>query len=70
MVLLSYGGDVTKMTTNDKNSDNKKSFTLRINAELSEKVEKEASSLGLTQNAYITMVLHKALRNEMKKEVV
>lgn len=70
MVLLSYGGDVTKMTTNDKNLDNKKSFTLRINAELSEKVEKEASSLGLTQNAYITMVLHKALRNEMNKEVV
>ncbi|MBN8200504.1 toxin-antitoxin system HicB family antitoxin [Bacillus sp. NTK034] len=48
------------MTNNDK----RKSFTLRLNAELSQKVEKEADSLGLTQNAYITMILHKAIRAE------
>lgn len=44
--------------------DNKKSFTLRLNPDLSAKVEKESASLGLSQNAYITMVLHKALRSE------
>lgn len=48
------------MTNNDK----RKSFTLRLNAELSKKVEKEADSLGLTQNSYITMILHKAIRAE------
>lgn len=48
------------MTNNDK----RKSFTLRLNSELSQKVEKEADSLGLTQNAYITMILHKAIRAE------
>jgi predicted HicB family RNase H-like nuclease len=48
------------MTKDDK----QKSFTLRINPELSKLVEKESASLGLSQNAYITMVLHKALRKE------
>lgn len=43
--------------------DNRKSFTLRLNSELSKKVETEAASLGLTQNAYITMVLHKVIRD-------
>jgi predicted DNA binding CopG/RHH family protein len=45
-------------------NDAKKNFTLRIKNELSEKVEKEASNLGISQTAYITMVLHKALREE------
>ena len=44
--------------------DNKKSFTLRLNPDLSAKVEKESANLGLSQNAYITMVLHKALRSD------
>lgn len=64
MVLLSYGGDVALMTKDDK-KDNQKKFTFRLNAELSQKVEKEAASLGLSQNSYITMVLHKALRKEI-----
>lgn len=58
MVLLDYGGDVTLMTKDDR-----KVFTLRLNSELSKKVESEATSLGLTQNAYITMVLHKVIRD-------
>lgn len=58
MVLLTYGGDVTLMTKDDR-----KVFTLRLNSELSKKVESEAASLGLTQNAYITMVLHKVIRD-------
>lgn len=58
MVLLDYGGDVTLMTKDDR-----KVFTLRLNSELSKKVESEAASLGLTQNAYITMVLHKVIRD-------
>lgn len=41
--------------------DNKKNFTLRLNAELSKKVEKEASSLGMSQNSYITNVLQKEI---------
>jgi predicted DNA binding CopG/RHH family protein len=52
------------MTKDDK-KDSRKSFTFRLNDDLSRKVEMEASSLGLTQNAYITMVLHKALRKEI-----
>lgn len=43
--------------------DDRKVFTLRLNSELSKKVESEAASLGLTQNAYITMVLHKVIRD-------
>ncbi|WHY80165.1 toxin-antitoxin system HicB family antitoxin [Neobacillus sp. WH10] len=54
------------MTKDDK-KDNRKSFTLRLNAELSKKVEREADSLGLTQNSYITMVLHKVLRKEISE---
>jgi predicted DNA binding CopG/RHH family protein len=52
--------------TKDDTQNNRKSFTLRLNAELSKKVEMEADGLGLTQNSYITMILHKALRNEIK----
>jgi predicted DNA binding CopG/RHH family protein len=52
--------------TKDDTQNNRKSFTLRLNAELSKKVEKEAGSLGLTQNSYITMILHKALRKEIE----
>ena len=54
----------TSMTNADKK---RKAFTFRLNSELSEKVEKEADSLGLSQNSYITMILHKVLRNELKE---
>jgi predicted DNA binding CopG/RHH family protein len=54
------------MTKDDTQNNQRKSFTLRLNAELSKKVEKEADSLGLTQNSYITMILHKALRKEIE----
>jgi predicted DNA binding CopG/RHH family protein len=54
------------MTRDDKRNS-RKSFTFRLNDDLSKKVEKEAGSLGLTQNAYITMVLHKALRKEISE---
>lgn len=63
---LNIGGDVTLMTKDDT-QNNRKSFTLRLNSELSQKVEKEADSLGLTQNSYITMILHKALRKEIER---
>jgi predicted DNA binding CopG/RHH family protein len=53
--------------TKDDTHNNRKSFTLRLNAELSQKVEREADSLGLTQNSYITMILHKTLRKEMER---
>ena len=39
-------------------------FTLRLNPELNEKLIRESSSLGLSKAAYITMVLHKVLRQE------
>ncbi|MDF1507646.1 toxin-antitoxin system HicB family antitoxin [Robertmurraya sp. DFI.2.37] len=48
------------MTNNDK-----KRFTLRLNSDICKKVEKEAKELGLTQNAYIVMVLHKELKEKV-----
>ena len=39
-------------------------FTLYMTEQLSEQVEKEASTLGISKNAYITMTLHKALNKD------
>ena len=39
----------------------KVNFTFRITKELRDQIEKEASALGISKNAYITMTLHKAL---------
>lgn len=58
---IEVGGDVTLMTNDDNKK--RKNFTLRLNAELNDKVKKEAEGLGLTQTQYITMVLHKVLRD-------
>jgi predicted HicB family RNase H-like nuclease len=49
--------------TNDANKI-RKNFTLRIKSELSQKIEEEAAKVGISQTAYITMTLHKALQNE------
>lgn len=51
------------MTKDDK-LDGKKSFTLRLSKELSERIGKEAEELGLSKSSYIKMVLHKTLRQE------
>jgi predicted DNA-binding protein len=40
-------------------NDTKKRFTLRMKNETNDKLEKSAERLGLTKNAFITMVLHK-----------
>jgi len=49
--------------TKDDQKNNKVSYTLRLNSEINERIAKEASELGLSKQAYITMVLHKAIKN-------
>lgn len=49
--------------TKDDNKNKKVSYTLRLNDELNKRVAKEASELGISKQAYITMVLHKAVKN-------
>jgi predicted DNA binding CopG/RHH family protein len=51
------------MTNDAKKS--RKNFTLRMKSELSEKIAQEAESLGITQTAYITMLLHKAMKQKI-----
>jgi len=48
------------MTKDAKNP--RKNFTFRMKNELSDKVKEEANNLGISQTAYITMVLHKAIK--------
>lgn len=50
--------------TNDANKT-RKNFTLRIKDDLSEKIAKEADSLGLTKTAFITMIIHKAMNQKI-----
>ena len=38
--------------------------TLRIDQKLSDRIDQHAASLGLTRNAYISMILHKELAKE------
>ena len=45
---------------------NKKRRTLRIPTELAEKIEQKANELGISTNAYITMVLAKELMKGAK----
>jgi predicted DNA binding CopG/RHH family protein len=58
---LNIGGDVTLMTKDDSVRE-RKNFTLRLSTELSELIEQKAASVGLTQNSYINMILHLALK--------
>jgi predicted DNA binding CopG/RHH family protein len=58
---LNIGGDVTLMTKDD-NVRERKNFTLRLSTELSELIEQKAASVGLTQNSYINMILHLAIK--------
>ncbi|MED3574526.1 hypothetical protein [Cytobacillus praedii] len=45
-------------------ADKKIPFTLRMKKELSDKLEKEADSLGISKSAYINMILHKAIKQK------
>ena len=46
------------------NKEKKRNFTLRLSEEIHEKIEKEASELGLSKNAYISMVIHKTVNKK------
>jgi predicted DNA binding CopG/RHH family protein len=48
--------------TKDDNVRERKNFTLRLSTELSELIEQKAASVGLTQNSYINMILHLAIK--------
>ena len=50
------------MTSNNKKR--KRNFTLRLNDEIHEKIEKRAAEIGISKNAYLTMVIHKALNEK------
>ena len=48
-----------------KESDKEKiSFTLRLNKEIYEKIGKQAAEIGISRNAYITMIIHKAVNEK------
>lgn len=47
------------------NADKKVPFTLRMKKELSEKIQKEAKSRGISKNAYINQILHKVAKEEV-----
>ena len=49
------------MTSNKKR---KRNFTLRLNDEIHEKIEKRAAEIGISKNAYLTMIIHKALNEK------
>lgn len=53
------GGD--EMTSNNKR---KRNFTLRLNDEIHKKIEKRAAEIGISKNAYITMIIHKAVNEK------
>ena len=46
------------------NNKEKKSFTLRLNDEIYKKIEKKADEIGVSKNAYITMIIHKAVNEK------
>ena len=49
------------MKENDKE---KISFTLRLNNEIYKKIEEQAAEIGISRNAYITMIIHKAVNEK------
>ena len=48
-----------------KNNTKRVQFTLRVDQKVNEKLEKEAALLGMSKNAYISMLLHKEI-NKMR----
>ncbi|WP_408631594.1 toxin-antitoxin system HicB family antitoxin [Metabacillus kandeliae] len=46
------------MTKDDK----KISYSLRMSCELHDKITAEATKLGISKSAYITMILHKTVK--------
>lgn len=50
------------MTKADKK---KVPFTLRMKKDLSDRLQNEADSLGISKSAYINMILHKAIKQKI-----
>ena len=63
MVELQTDGGDSEMKDNNKE---RKSFTLRLNDEIYKKIGEKAAEIGVSKNAYITMIIHKALNEKMK----
>jgi predicted HicB family RNase H-like nuclease len=53
------------MTNDDKKIAKKVPFTLRLKKELSDQIEQEAEDLGISKTAYISMILHKAMKQKI-----
>ena len=52
------------------NNKEKKSFTLRLNDEIYKKIEKKAAEIGVSKNAYITMIIHKAVNEKWSTLII
>ena len=48
------------------NNKEKTAFLLRLNKEIYEKIGKQAAEIGISRNAYITMIIHKAVNEKWK----
>lgn len=44
--------------------EQKRNFTLRLSEDVHKKIEKQASELGLSKNAFISMIIHKTVNNK------
>jgi len=60
VILIYVGGDANMHT---KGTKEKRGFTLRLKDDVHDRIEREASSLGISKNAYISMVIHKKLND-------
>ena len=46
------------------NNKEKKAFVLRLNDEVYKKVGERADEIGISRNAYISMIIHKAINEK------
>lgn len=49
---------------NTKDTKEKRNFTLRLNEDIHDRLEKDAAELGISKNAYISMIIHKAVKKK------
>ena len=53
---------MNKKDTNCKKE--KRGFTLRLGDDVHQRIERESSKLGISKNAYISMVIHKSFNKK------
>src|SRR5699024_7051507 len=67
-VLLIYVGGAANIHT--KGTKETRGFTLRSKDDVHDRIEREASSLGISKNAYISMDIHKKLNDGKEKSLM